>query len=149
MQSFPEVNARLEIKSNIECVSRRRPEVRTMLPLSRKTINDNFERRSRKRFRIGQDISYTCLSGTLTQGNGKVLDISSKGVRLTTEGPLTLGTRIELSVCWPVRLNDNCLLKLKVYGCVVRSESNTAAIRIECHEFRTRANPATPVSAER
>jgi PilZ domain len=110
-----------------------------------KTTHDSAERRSRRRFRIGLDICYTCLSGTRTRGVGKVLDISSKGVQFTTECHLNPGTRIELSVNWPARLNDTCLLKLIVYGCVVRSEETVAAIRIECHEFRTRAIQTLPV----
>jgi len=114
----------------------------------KKATHDSAERRSRQRFRIGQDICYTCLSGPRTRGVGKVLDISSKGVRFTTEYTLNPGTRMELSVNWPARLNDTCLLKLMVYGCVAWSEESVAAIKVECHEFRTRAFQALPVLPE-
>jgi hypothetical protein len=116
-------------------------------PMARtKTNRDSTERRSRHRFCIGQEISYTCLSGTRTRGVGKVLDISSRGVRFTTEGALNPGTRVEVSIDWPARLNDTCLLKLIVRGSVLRSEASVAVIRIQYHEFRTRALQALPVS---
>ena len=116
-------------------------------PVSReKTTHDSAERRSRRRFRIGLDICYTCLSGTRTRGVGKVLDISSKGVQFTTECHLNPGTRVEVSIDWPARLNDTCLLKLIVRGSVLRSEASVAVIRIQYHEFRTRALQALPVS---
>ena len=79
---------------------------------------------------------------------GKVLDISSKGVRFTTESALKPGTRLELSIDWPVRLNDSCLLKLMIYGCVIRSDQNAAVIKIEHYEFRTRASMPCPVLAD-
>jgi PilZ domain len=114
----------------------------------KKTTHDSAERRARQRFRIGQDISYRCLSGKRLPGVGKVLDISSHGVWFTTEGALNPGTPIELSVSWPAQLNHTCLLKLMVYGCVVRSEGSAAAISIEHYEFRTRAIQLLPVLPE-
>ncbi|MGA3213755.1 MAG: PilZ domain-containing protein [Terriglobales bacterium] len=114
----------------------------------KKTTHNSAERRSRLRFRIGQDISYKCLSGKRLPGVGKVLDISSHGVSFTTDDTLNPGTPIELSVNWPALLDHTCLLKLMVYGCVVRSEANAAAIRIEHYEFRTRATQVLPVLPE-
>jgi hypothetical protein len=38
---------------------------------------------------------------------------------------------------WPVLLNDNCPMKLMIYGCVVRSNEKGAAVAIERYEFRT------------
>src|SRR5579863_8621892 len=114
----------------------------------KKTTHDSPERRSRQRFRIGQDISYRCLSGKQVPTEGKVLDISSQGVSFTTEGILSLGTPVELSVSWPAQLNHTCPLKLMVCGRVVRSESGAAAIRIERYEFRTRAIQVPPVLPE-
>jgi hypothetical protein len=110
-----------------------------------KTTHDNTERRSRRRFRIELDVSYACLSRQQpSSGVGKVLNISSKGVRFTTEYALKHGMRVELSVNWPARLNDTCPLKLMIYGSVVRSENRAAAIRIEQYEFRTRASTPSP-----
>ena len=44
---------------------------------------------------------------------------------------------IELSMTWPVLLNDSCPMKLMIYGCVVRSNDKGAAVAIERYEFRT------------
>ena len=111
-----------------------------------KTNRDSAERRSRQRFCIGQDVSYTCLYGTRMRGVGKVIDISSRGVRFTTEAALSLGTGVELSIDWPARISHTCLLKLIVCGCVVRSEASFAVITIEHHEFRTKALQGVPIS---
>jgi hypothetical protein len=89
-------------------------------------------------------VTHACLEHG-PPGVGKVLDISSKGVRFTTEGLLKPGTLIELLVSWPARLNDTCPLKLMIYGSVVRSDNSVAAIRIEHYEFRTRASRPSPV----
>jgi|SRR5579862_4944454 len=114
----------------------------------KKVTHDSAERRSRRRFLIGQDISYRCLSGKRLPGVGKVLDISSRGVYFTTDDTLHPGTPIELSVSWPALLNHTCLLKLMVFGSVVRSEANAAAVKIEHYEFRTRAIQVPPVLPE-
>ena len=52
------------------------------------------------------------------------------------------GSRIKLAVDWPVRLEDNCSLKLVAFGRVVRCDSGTAAVEIEQYEFRTRGSQA-------
>jgi hypothetical protein len=109
-------------------------------------LHNISDRRLRQRFRIEQDICYKCPSGRQTGGVGKVMDISSKGIRFTTEGTLSPGMRIELSVGWPARLNNTCLLKLMIYGSVVRSEMSATAVRIERYEFRTRAIRTLPLS---
>jgi len=118
------------------------------VPRKTKTTHDQAERRLRQRFRIELEVWYACLSRQQPPGVGKVLDISSKGVWFTTESALKRGTRVELSINWPARLNDTCPLKLMIYGSVVRSEKSVAAIRIEQYEFRTRASTPSPVLAD-
>src|SRR5262249_17357473 len=76
----------------------------------------------------------------------RILDISSKGVRFTTERLLKSGTLIELSLNWPTRINDACPLKLVIHGCVIRSEDSIAAMKIEHYEFRTRS-PSIPLQS--
>jgi hypothetical protein len=50
-----------------------------------------------------------------------------------------LGSLVELSVSWPVRLDGTCPLKLVVFGRIIRAEADRAAARIERYEFRTRS----------
>jgi len=97
------------------------------------------ERRIKRRFQIEQDVRYKMLYGQriAETGAGKTMNISSGGVWFTTENMLTTGMPVELSMSWPVLLNDSCPMKLMIYGCVVRSNEKGAAVAIERYEFRT------------
>jgi c-di-GMP-binding flagellar brake protein YcgR len=102
------------------------------------------ERRTKRRFEIAQDVRYKMLYGQriAETGSGKTGNISSGGVWFTTENLLTVGMPIELSMGWPVLLNDSCPMKLMIYGCVIRSNENGAAVVIERYEFRTQGSRA-------
>jgi hypothetical protein len=80
-------------------------------------------------------------------GAGKTTNISSGGVCFTTANMLSIGIPVELSMNWPVLLNQNCPLKLMIYGCVVRSNDKGSAIMIERYEFRTQGKAALRVEA--
>jgi len=101
--------------------------------------NADRERRTKRRFQIEQDIRYKMLYGQriAETGAGKTMNISSGGVWFTTENMLTTGMPVELSLTWPVLLNDACPMKLMIYGCVIRSNEKGAAVAIERYEFRT------------
>ena len=75
-------------------------------------------------------------------GTGRTVNISSGGVWFSTENMLTSGMPVELSLSWPVLLNDSCPMKLMIYGCVVRSNERGAAVAIERYEFRTTGSKA-------
>jgi len=109
---------------------------------SEKNRNNNSraaDRRLKRRFRIEQDVRYKMLYGqrVAETGLGKTTDISSGGVSFTTDNMLSIGIPVELSMNWPVLLNQNCALKLMIYGCVVRSNGQGSAMVIERYEFRT------------
>jgi hypothetical protein len=92
------------------------------------------------RFPIEQGVRYERLRGSKVLGNGmgKTLEMSSREVRFTTEQPLKPGDRVQLSVDWPARLHETCLMKLVIRGWVTRSEPTAAAVAIAQYEFRTR-----------
>jgi hypothetical protein len=100
------------------------------------------ERRCKRRFHIEQDVRYKMLYGQriAETGVGKTKNISSGGVWFTTETMLTPGMPVELSMNWPVLLNDSCPMKLMIYGCVIRSSDRGAAVAIERYEFRTQGS---------
>ncbi|MCX6632743.1 MAG: hypothetical protein NTW28_34515 [Candidatus Solibacter sp.] len=102
------------------------------------------ERRIKRRFRIDQEVRYKMLYGQriAETGVGRTLNISSGGVWFSTENMLTSGMPVELSMNWPVLLNDSCPMKLMIYGCVVRSNEKGAAVAIERYEFRTQGSRA-------
>jgi hypothetical protein len=100
------------------------------------------ERRIKRRFHFEQDVKYKMLYGQriAETGSGKTLNISSGGVWFTTENTLTPGMPVELSMNWPVLLNDSCPMKLMIYGCVIRTNDRGAAVAIERYEFRTQGS---------
>jgi c-di-GMP-binding flagellar brake protein YcgR len=117
--------------------------------------NGQRERRTKRRFEIAQELRYKMLYGQriAETGAGKTLNISSGGVWFTAENTLGVGMPIELSMSWPVLLNDSCPMKLMIYGCVVRSNEKGAAVVIERYEFRTQGSrafqqPAIPAPVE-
>ncbi len=112
--------------------------------------NGERERRLKKRFAIEQEIRYKMLYGQriAETGTGRTQNISSGGVWFTTESLLTAGMPVELSMNWPVLLNDSCPMKLLIYGCVVRSTDRGAAVAIERYEFRTQGSRAFQTVAQ-
>jgi hypothetical protein len=111
------------------------------------------ERRIKRRFQIDQEVRYKMLYGQriAETGAGRTMNVSSGGVWFSTENMLTSGMPVELSMNWPVLLNESCPMKLMIYGCVVRSNERGAAVAIERYEFRTQGsrnfqnNVAAPV----
>ena len=97
------------------------------------------ERRTKRRFRLEQEVRYKMQFGQrlAETGTGTTANISSSGLWFSTVSPLGAGMPIEISMNWPVLLNDVCPMKLMVYGCVVRSTEKGAAVAIERYEFRT------------
>ncbi len=101
-----------------------------------------LERRETSRFPVREEVRYRVLQSKTAQvsGAGKTVDISSGGILFTTSERLQPGRLIEISVNWPARLDGTCALQLVATGRVVRSDDETAAVRIERYEFKTRAS---------
>jgi hypothetical protein len=112
--------------------------------------DENIDRRTKRRFQIEQVLRYKLLYGNRVteSGTGRTLNISSSGVWFTTEGLLAEGLPVELSMTWPALLNNICPMKLMIYGCVVRSDNQSAALAIERYEFRTQGSTPIPLYAE-
>jgi hypothetical protein len=65
--------------------------------------------------------------------------MGSGGILFTTEDNLPVGRKVELNVKWPAKLDGICPLQFVATGRVIRSDAQTAAVRIERYEFRTRS----------
>ncbi len=103
-------------------------------------------RRDSDRFPMERELHYKVLDrrGSNEAGIGKTIDMSSNGVRFTTDGHVLGGKLLEVSISWPAQLNHAVPLKFVTRGRVVRSERGTAAIQIQHSEFRTqRRSPGT------
>jgi hypothetical protein len=64
--------------------------------------------------------------------------MSKSGLSFTTDRPLPVGQKLDVSIDWPVLLDGDVQLQLVASGVVVRRDEALIAMRIERHEFRTR-----------
>lgn len=110
--------------------------------------NSHGERRLARRFPLDLDVKYRLLgSGTVVAtGEGRVVNLSTRGILFQSDQVLFRGADIELSIAWPARLNGVVGLKLSVVGRTVRVRGNLTAVEIEHHEFRTSSVPEAPVA---
>jgi hypothetical protein len=97
------------------------------------------DRRLSKRFPIECAVRYQTMSqrAEILAGNGKTLNISSSGVLFKSDHDLPVGTRLEVSISWPVPLNERCRLNLVARGRVIRHMKGRLAMQIQQYEFRT------------
>jgi hypothetical protein len=105
------------------------------------------ERRGKCRFAIRRDMRFKVLEKELvvSSGAGCTLDLSSQGVAFDTTSKLAVGDLLELSISWPVLLDETCHMQLVVFGHVVWTRRKTVACTIDRYEFRTQRR-ATPIS---
>jgi len=99
------------------------------------------ERRKKSRFPISSELRYKLVEGdaVLARGAGETIDIGSGGVSFVAEQRLKPGTFIELSISWPMLLEENTRIRLVVFGRLLRSTSHVAACTVDKYEFRTQA----------
>jgi hypothetical protein len=90
------------------------------------------ERRQSCRFPVNLEIEYRSFhsSGGETQSVGLVRDLSKSGIRFDTVEPLQPGDRLWISLGWPGRQNGSRSAHWMLDGKVVRSEGNSAAVKI-------------------
>jgi hypothetical protein len=100
--------------------------------------NDPRECRS-ERFSMAWKVRYSVLRQRKAEDTeiGQTVNISSAGVLFTSDQGLRLGQLLELSVSWPVRLDNKAALKLIARGRVVRVEPCRVAMQIQQYKFRT------------
>ena len=106
-------------------------------------------RRSGSRYPIVAELHYriTRKHAEVETGRGRTLNISSSGILIETDHALPPGLRVDLSIVWPVRLNNVTPLQLCVKARTIRTEGRRTALKIFRHEFRTRP-PLQAVGAE-
>ena len=101
---------------------------------------ETTERRTSNRFPIRQELRYRVVNNPAdnSAGTGLTHDMSSTGIRFSTEERIQPGRMVEVAVNWPARLDGVCPLKVVAVGRVVRSDARWAAFSIQRYEFRTR-----------
>jgi hypothetical protein len=105
------------------------------------------DRRAKHRFAIERELRFKVRDGERPMtGVGNTVDISSGGVAFRTVTQILPGSLIEISISWPVLLDDTCLMRLVVLGRVVRTRRQVVACTVDKYEFRTQARvPQSPL----
>jgi PilZ domain len=98
------------------------------------------QRRSNDRYPVAADVVYKLMGDgrILTEGRGRSVNMSSKGLLIETEAALVPGFLIEVQIDWPASLDDCVCLSLHVRGRTLRCNGNHTAVAIGGYEFRTR-----------
>ena len=113
-------------------------------------ITEN-EQRDKRRFDIVREIRYKLVQEgvAVASGSGNTINISSGGVAFTAGQAMTPGGLVELSISWPMLLDETCPMRLIVFGRVLRCDGLTAVCSIDKYEFRTQSRTFQAVRAPR
>ena len=99
--------------------------------------NSGVERRTRARFPLVRELRYRPANRRGEPAcQGQTINISSSGTLFTIVEDLAPGMKVELSISWPLKLNDAISMNLVAGATIVRVEGRKAAARFETHEFK-------------
>jgi len=108
------------------------------------------DRRAKMRFALHREVRFKLIENDIVIGSGAgmTIDMGSGGVALLAANRMKTDTFVEISISWPVKLDDQCPVRLVTYGRVLRCEGQRAVCSIDKYEFRTQARilrPSEPV----
>jgi len=108
--------------------------------LAQRPRGASTERRASIRFPLTLEVSFAASErrALVEIGSGCTIDVSSSGLSFTADRSLLPGQKLEVSIDWPVLLDEGIRLQLIVSGVVVRTNGAVTALKIHRHEFRTR-----------
>lgn len=114
-------------------------------------ISRQNERRGKSRFGIQREIRYKMLEDgvVIASGTGVTVNMGSGGVAFTAEHQLKAGAFVELSISWPVLLDQTCPMRISIFGRVLRNVGRKNVCSIDKYEFRTQARTMPTVSLPR
>lgn len=108
------------------------------------------ERRTTNRYPLACAVT-TRRSGKRSKGpecgHGTTVNMSSGGVLLKTDEDYLPGQRVEVSIAWPILLDQRCSLKVTVHGRVVRVKDGLTAVEIQKYQFKTAGRAAFAANA--
>ena len=109
------------------------------------------ERRNKQRFAMQREMRYKSAEDgvVVATGNGQTVDIGSGGVSFVADGKVQAGSFVELSISWPVLLDESCPMRLIVFGRVLRATGPKAVCSVDKYEFRTQARTVRTMPAPR
>jgi len=93
---------------------------------------------------------YKAASGEVTVfGLGRTSKMSSTELTFSADQFLEVGMKAEISIAWPVLLDNRVRLQLVVEGAVVRNDGDLCAVEIWKYHYRTRGPWTQTESADR
>jgi hypothetical protein len=89
---------------------------------------------------ITLDLHYQVLSGgrPVQAGSGRTTRLGSRRVVFTAEPALEVAARLQISVAWPVLLDDRVKLQLIIEGRVIGVDGDRVTVGVVKYHFRTR-----------
>lgn len=98
---------------------------------------DRRNRRAAKRYGLDLHFEYLVFgrAGSVQEGWGQTLNMSSGGLLVASDQPICKGRTIEITVQLPAQFKDAAGPRLVVLGHVLRSDATRSAIRILRHGF--------------
>src|SRR5579863_9376989 len=104
------------------------------------------ERRFRFRYPLDLRVRFqSSPAGALLSGTGLAVNMSSGGVFVASNHPVTVGALVEMSIEWPSMLDGTIPLQLVAVGRVLRRGVAHFAASLDRHEFRTLRSPSRPL----
>lgn len=96
-------------------------------------------RRDHRRYNLQLELRWKLIKGkhTLDAGSGRTIDVSRGGVLFESGCRLPVGLPVELTINWPIALENVRPLQLVVLGPVVRSGHNRTAVQTLRFAFRS------------
>src|SRR5579872_2573118 len=97
------------------------------------------DRRDDRRYPIELELRYKVIARSRTplEGTGRTLNMSSGGILFGGDQSLPAGAFVELSINWPVLLQNTRPLTLLIVGRVVRCQDDRVAVKTNRYEFMT------------
>ena len=99
-----------------------------------------LERRSKARYPMELNVRYRILTnGRALPGIGRTLNVSSCGLLIASDQQIVHdGSRLQLSLEWPLLLDGTTPLQLIAECRVIRCQPERFAVRLERYQFHTR-----------
>lgn len=101
------------------------------------------DRRLQRRYPLELDLEFRIINGDeiVSTGAGRTGNISSGGVLFRATEGVPSGPHVELAVRWPAVLGNAPFLELRIFGRLVRNDSQGVAMRMSRYHFEKLGNP--------
>lgn len=102
------------------------------------------DRRLQRRYPLELDLEFRIVDGdqvVVATGAGRTGNISSGGVLFHVGDDVPTGADVELAVRWPAVLGNAPFIELRIFGRLVRHDSDGVAIRMSKYHFEKLGNP--------